>query len=138
MENNKLSRKLGILITRLRREQGFTQEAFAEVCDLHRAYQGVVERGEKNINIETAQKIGKALGLTLGQLFTLLDAEPEPPEPLPKQPYRRKKKKRTSASKKAGAKKKKKKSKAASPAARKTASSKKESEPENPPDETPA
>lgn len=50
-----------------------SQEEFADRCGLHRTYIGSVERGEKAITIETAQKIVKALGVPLSQFFQQLE-----------------------------------------------------------------
>lgn len=61
MYDTELAKKFGVLIRQLRLKQGLSQEAFADRCSLHRTYIGSIERGEKNITIETAQKISRAL-----------------------------------------------------------------------------
>jgi transcriptional regulator with XRE-family HTH domain len=68
-----LVKRFGAVVRRLRSEQGFSQEAFAERCGLHRTYIGIVERGEKAVTIVTADKIAKALGITLADLFSELE-----------------------------------------------------------------
>jgi transcriptional regulator with XRE-family HTH domain len=68
-----LVKRFGAVVRRLRSEQGFSQEAFAERCGLHRTYIGIVERGEKAVTILTADKIAKALGITLADLFSELE-----------------------------------------------------------------
>ena len=50
-------------------EQGYTQNDFAEECQISRAYYGRIERGEHSITIETCEKICKTLGITLKMLF---------------------------------------------------------------------
>lgn len=57
-----------------------SQEAFAEHCGLHRTYIGSVERGEKTITIETANKLACALGLSLSQLFHEVEKEQTAPD----------------------------------------------------------
>ncbi len=52
---------IGRNLRRLRIEQKYSQESFAEKCDLHRTYIGAVERGERNITVGVVQKISKAL-----------------------------------------------------------------------------
>jgi len=52
-----------------------SQEDFADRCGLHRTYIGSIERGEKTITIETANRIARALGIPLSQIFLLLETE---------------------------------------------------------------
>ena len=73
MKNASLARQLGALIRQLRLETGISQEEFAHRCGLHRTYIGSIERGEKTITIETADKISEALGISLSQLFQRLE-----------------------------------------------------------------
>jgi len=73
MKGQPLAKRVGTIIRRLRLEAGLSQEAFADLCGLHRTYVGCVERGEKVITIETASKIAGALGISLAQLFKPLD-----------------------------------------------------------------
>jgi len=53
--------RIGLNITLLREERELTQEKLAELADLHRAYIGQIERGEKNIGLRNLEKIAKAL-----------------------------------------------------------------------------
>jgi transcriptional regulator with XRE-family HTH domain len=64
-----VQKRLGKRVALLRRKHGFSQEAFAHECGFHRSYMGAVERGEKNITIGMIEKIGKALGISLAELF---------------------------------------------------------------------
>jgi transcriptional regulator with XRE-family HTH domain len=68
-----LAKNIGALLRQLRIEAGMSQEEFADRCELHRTYIGSIERGEKAITIETAQKIVKALGMSLSQFFRKLE-----------------------------------------------------------------
>ena len=70
-----LRARLGKAIRRLREQAGYSQEAFADACGLHRTYVGAVERGEKNISLDNIERIAKKLGLTAGEL--LMEAERE-------------------------------------------------------------
>lgn len=74
MEEKPLAMRVGVLIRRLRLEAGMSQEELAALCGLHRTYIGFIERGEKTITIETADKLARALNLTLAQLFTELES----------------------------------------------------------------
>ncbi|HPD60222.1 MAG TPA: helix-turn-helix transcriptional regulator [Thermodesulfobacteriota bacterium] len=62
---------LGARIRKLRKEKGLSQEALAEKADLHYTFIGEVERGEKNISIVSLEKLTKALGISLTDLFDL-------------------------------------------------------------------
>jgi transcriptional regulator with XRE-family HTH domain len=66
-------KRFGETVRRLRSEQGFSQESFAERCGVHRTYMGIIERGEKAVTIVTAKKIARALGITLADLFGKLE-----------------------------------------------------------------
>jgi transcriptional regulator with XRE-family HTH domain len=67
--------RLGRAVQRLRRDEGFSQESFADHVGVHRTYMGAVERGEKNISLGSIERIAKALGMRAGDL--LLEAEKE-------------------------------------------------------------
>lgn len=69
----------GRTVRRLRTERGYSQEGFAFRVGLHRTYVGNIERGEKAVTIVTANKLARALGLTLAQLFAELEGEADPP-----------------------------------------------------------
>ncbi len=64
---------MGRLVRALREEMKLSQEEFASRCGLHRTYVGAIERGEKTITIETAQKLAIAFGLSLSELFGRLE-----------------------------------------------------------------
>jgi transcriptional regulator with XRE-family HTH domain len=68
-----LAHRLGIIIRSLRVEANLSQEELAARCGLHRTYIGSIERGEKTITIETAQKLARAFDITLTQLFERLE-----------------------------------------------------------------
>lgn len=68
-----LVKRLGERIRRLRKEKGLSQEQLGELATLHTNYIGQVERGEKNLTVETLEKITLGLGISLEQLFRHLD-----------------------------------------------------------------
>lgn len=73
MFNKPLAENVGALVRELRAATGMSQEAFADQCGVHRTYIGSIERGEKAITLETAQKIVEALNISLSQFFQKLE-----------------------------------------------------------------
>ena len=61
--------KFGAKVRKLRQAKGLSQEAFADICGLHRTYVGAIERGERNVSLENIEKIAKALGISIASLF---------------------------------------------------------------------
>ncbi len=64
-----IRRRLGERVRHLRKERGFSQDSFADVCGFHRTYIGAVERGERNISVLNLEVIAKALKVTVSDLF---------------------------------------------------------------------
>lgn len=75
---------LGKRIRDLRSKRGFSQEAFADHCGLHRTYMGGIERGEHNLTIGTVMTIAKGLGLSISELLSGIEKQVETPKRLPK------------------------------------------------------
>lgn len=68
-----LTQTIGCRLRRYRQERGYSQEALAELAGLHPTYIGQVERGEKNVTIDSLAKISGALGVPLSQLFEVAE-----------------------------------------------------------------
>lgn len=62
-------RRVGLNLKKLREEQGFSQESFADHCGLHRTYISGIERGVRNPTVVILDKIARALKVSPGQLF---------------------------------------------------------------------
>jgi len=62
-------RRLGLNLKKLREEQGYSQESFADHCGLHRTYISGIERGIRNPTVLILDKIAKALKVPAGQLL---------------------------------------------------------------------
>jgi transcriptional regulator with XRE-family HTH domain len=65
---------LGRQIRRLREEKNLSQERFAGLADIDRAYYGGIERGERNVAALNLIKIAEALSVEVGQLFPPLSS----------------------------------------------------------------
>ena len=72
-----LLRALGQRIRELRLAQGYSQEAFADKCGVHRTFMGTVERGESNVSFQNIVKVAQTLGVSLAVLFTDLEGAAE-------------------------------------------------------------
>lgn len=51
-------------LRRFRKELGISQEELAEKCGLHRTYIGAIERSERNITLQTLEKLAESLGVS--------------------------------------------------------------------------
>lgn len=56
-----LQRVVGRNLRHHRLRQGFSQEAFAELMGIHRTYFSSVERGERNLTLQTLERIANFL-----------------------------------------------------------------------------
>jgi ribosome-binding protein aMBF1 (putative translation factor) len=56
-------------VRKLRRERGLSQESLAEQSQLHRTYVGSVERGERNVSIDSMERLATALGVELREML---------------------------------------------------------------------
>ncbi len=57
-------------VRNLRRARNISQEALAEICDLHRTYVGAVERAERNVSLSTVATLAAALNVSVPDLLT--------------------------------------------------------------------
>jgi len=64
-----ISKAIGKAIRAARKEQGYTQEAFALRADIDRSYMGAIERGEFNLTVDTLHKISTGLGISPSELL---------------------------------------------------------------------
>lgn len=69
MQRPNIYQIVGETIRTRRRRARLSQEKLAEKTNLNTNYIGEIERAEKNITLETLEKIAKALDLRVGELF---------------------------------------------------------------------
>jgi transcriptional regulator with XRE-family HTH domain len=67
--------KFGRAVRRLRAAAGYSQEGFAAACKFHRTYIGAIERGEKNVTLDSIERIAKTLRITTFALFRAAEHE---------------------------------------------------------------
>lgn len=77
MAVEELASRYGELVRRLRRERGYSQEEFSFRVGLHQTYVSSIERGERNVTIQTAHRIARSLGTTLAVMFGELERNAE-------------------------------------------------------------
>lgn len=58
-----LQRTVGRNLRAMREEEGFSQEAFADELGVHRTYLGGLERGERNLTLQTLEALAEQLGV---------------------------------------------------------------------------
>lgn len=68
-----LPENVGKRIRDLRKAKGWTQEQLAEAASLHYSYIGGVERGDRNISLETLGKIISAFDVPAIEIFRFED-----------------------------------------------------------------
>ena len=70
-----LQKRLGARVRNLRLKRGWSQESFADHCDLHRTYMSSIERGLVNPSLCTLNTIAQGLEMTLGKLLAGIAAD---------------------------------------------------------------
>lgn len=65
--------RFGIIVRNIRSNKNISQEKLADLSGLHRTYISDIELGKRNISLENIERISKALGITLNELFKELD-----------------------------------------------------------------
>lgn len=61
--------RIGQEIRERRKLLGVSQEAFADRIRMHRAYYGALERGEKNLQLSTLERVCAGLGVGVSTLI---------------------------------------------------------------------
>ena len=66
---NNINLQFGEILRKLREGRHMTQEEFAGLCGISRAYYGRIERVEHSATLELCQRISEATGLSFSELF---------------------------------------------------------------------
>jgi transcriptional regulator with XRE-family HTH domain len=64
---------LGVRIRQLRKKREWSQEDLAAASGMHWTYIGQVERGERNLTLQSIRAIAKALNLKMSELLAGVD-----------------------------------------------------------------
>jgi transcriptional regulator with XRE-family HTH domain len=65
-----LQRILGENVRRYRQDRGLSQEAFADELGVHRTYMGGIERGERNLTLQSVERIAACIHVKPIELLT--------------------------------------------------------------------
>jgi len=56
-------------IRQIREGQGLSQEGLADIAELHRTYVSSVERGERNVTVDSLERLADALVVDIRAFF---------------------------------------------------------------------
>lgn len=68
-KDDELRQLIGRRVRDLRNERGISQEALADLANLHRTYIGRLERGESGTTVDTLVIVTRTLGVSLAEFF---------------------------------------------------------------------
>ncbi|HLJ86800.1 MAG TPA: helix-turn-helix transcriptional regulator [Candidatus Angelobacter sp.] len=66
---HQIQKEVGARVRELRLRRSLSQEAFADICGIHRSHMGEIERGETNLTLSTVLNITQKLEITISALF---------------------------------------------------------------------
>jgi CheY-like chemotaxis protein/DNA-binding XRE family transcriptional regulator len=69
MTRANVKKEFGAAVRAFRQQMGISQETLAERAELHRTYITDVERGARNISLESISRLAHAMGLSISSLF---------------------------------------------------------------------
>ncbi len=72
---SEIEQRFGKHLRNVRTKRLISQEKLAGIAGLHRTYISSVERGERNVTIETVEKLAIALNVTMAELMPDLPAQ---------------------------------------------------------------
>lgn len=65
METETVQKRLAAAIRARREAMGISQESFADSIGMHRAYYSMIERGQRNVTIDTLVRVVEGLGASI-------------------------------------------------------------------------
>lgn len=74
MKRRTLQERIGDALRRRREAQGYSQEGFADRIRMHRAYYGAIERGEKNLQLATLERVCAGLDIPAWEIMREADS----------------------------------------------------------------
>jgi transcriptional regulator with XRE-family HTH domain len=74
MKRRTLQERIGDALRRRREAQGYSQEGFADRIRMHRAYYGAIERGKKNLQLTTLERVCAGLDIPAWEIMREADS----------------------------------------------------------------
>lgn len=69
MKRASLQVRIGEVLRRHREAGEFSQEGFADHIKMHRAYYGAIERGKKNVQLSTLERVCDGLDVQMWEVI---------------------------------------------------------------------
>ncbi|MEJ1966504.1 MAG: helix-turn-helix transcriptional regulator [Gammaproteobacteria bacterium] len=69
MKRASLQVRIGEVVRRHREKNEYTQEGFADHIKMHRAYYGAIERGQKNLQLTTLERVCDGLDVPMWEVM---------------------------------------------------------------------
>ena len=69
-----LPQRLGKAFRKRREALGFSQESYADEIGMHRTYYSAIERGEKNLQLDTLQRVCEGLQAPIWEVLKVSEA----------------------------------------------------------------
>lgn len=69
MKRASLQVRIGEVVRRHREKREYTQEGFADHIKMHRAYYGAIERGQKNLQLTTLERVCDGLDVPMWEVI---------------------------------------------------------------------
>lgn len=76
MKGDSLSSRIGATLRQRREALGIRQQDVARQLKMHRTYYGAIERGQKNVRLDTLKRICATLGLQMWELMQEAEEQP--------------------------------------------------------------
>ena len=70
-----LPQRLGKAFRKRRQALGFSQESYADEIGMHRTYYSAIERGEKNLQLDTRERSCTGLDVLIWEVFKESESE---------------------------------------------------------------
>ncbi|MCF7221618.1 helix-turn-helix domain-containing protein [Marilutibacter chinensis] len=71
-----LPQRLGMAFRKRREALGYSQESYADAIGMHRTYYSAIERGEKNLQLDTLERVCEGLEIPIWEVLKEAEGRP--------------------------------------------------------------